>query len=70
MSLKQGVVFLDAPGGTGKTFLIGSILAKIHWQINSSRFGIIRIASTLLTGTAAHSAFKISPNLIHIDNSE
>ncbi|GFV98003.1 ATP-dependent DNA helicase [Trichonephila clavipes] len=56
-----GVYFLDAPGGTGKTFLINLLLAKIR----SEKKIAIAVASsginaTLLHGgKMAHSMFKI-----------
>ncbi|XP_072379547.1 ATP-dependent DNA helicase PIF1-like [Diabrotica undecimpunctata] len=56
-----GFFFLDAPGGTGKTFLISLIVAKIRSQqkialaVESSG-----IAATLLDGgRTAHSTFKL-----------
>lgn len=68
-SKKGGILFLDAPGGTGKTFLINLILAKVrqekHIAIAVASSGI---ASTLLTGgRTAHSAFKLPFNLAHGD---
>lgn len=60
-----GFFFLDAPGGTGKTFLISLILAtlradhKIALAIASTG-----IAATLLAGgKTAHSALKLPLNL-------
>jgi len=53
--------FLDAPGGTGKTFLISLILARIRSQ-NHIALAIASsgIAATLLDGgRTAHSAFKL-----------
>ena len=56
-----GFLFIDSPGGTGKTFLSGIILAyvrrngKIALAVASSG-----IAATLLPGgRTAHVAFKI-----------
>ena len=65
-----GIVFLDAPGGTGKTFVINLILAKIRQQ---SKIAIAvassGIAATLLEGgRTAHSAFKLPLNLSHCEN--
>lgn len=64
------VFFLDAPGGTGKTFLINLLLAKIR-----SNHGIAvaaassGIAATLLEGgKTAHSAFKLPLNLNNVQN--
>lgn len=51
-----GIIFIDAPGGTGKTFLLNLILAKIRSKGE--------IAATLLDGgRTAHSTFKIPLNL-------
>jgi hypothetical protein len=62
--------FLDAPGGTGKTFLINLILAKIRSQgkiaIAVASSGI---AATLLQGgRTAHSTFKLPINLSATDS--
>ena len=60
-----GIVFLDAPGGTGKTFLINLILAKIRLrrQIGLA-VAFSGIAATLLDGgRTAHSTFKLPLNL-------
>ena len=60
-----GIVFLDAPGGTGKTFLINLILAKIRLrrQIGLA-VAFSGIAATPLDGgRTAHSAFKLPLNL-------
>lgn len=62
-----GIFFLDAPGGTGKTFTTNLLLANIR------RRGCIAlavassgIAATLLEGgRTAHSAFKLPLNLAH-----
>ncbi|GFT62793.1 ATP-dependent DNA helicase [Trichonephila clavipes] len=56
-----GVYFLDAPGGTGKTFLINLLLAKIR---SEKKIAIavtsLGIAATLLHGgKTVHSMFKI-----------
>ena len=46
-----GMLFLDVPGGTGNTFLINLILAKLHSEgkiaLATASSGI---AATLLTG--------------------
>lgn len=62
--------FLDAPGGTGKTFLLNLLLAEIR-----SNHGIALaaassgIAATLLEGgKTAHSAFKLPLNLNNVEN--
>lgn len=59
--------FLDAPGGTGKTFLINLLLQKIrshgHIALAVASSGI---AATLLEGgKTAHAAFKLPLTLIH-----
>ncbi|XP_008482471.2 uncharacterized protein LOC103519163 [Diaphorina citri] len=59
--------FLDAPGGTGKTFLINLLLASVRKDkkiaISVASSGI---AATLLDGgKTAHSAFKLPLNLNH-----
>lgn len=56
---------MDAPGGTGKTFLLKMLLAKVRSMgktaIAAASSGI---AATLLPGgKTAHSAFKIPLNL-------
>ena len=61
-----GMLFLDAPDGTGKTFLINLILAKLRSEgkiaLATASSGI---AATLLTGGhTLHSAFKI-PLYLH-----
>jgi ATP-dependent DNA helicase PIF1 len=60
-----GLIFLDAPGGTGKTFLINLLLSKVRSErkiaIPVASSGI---AATLLTGgRTAHSAFKLPLDL-------
>ena len=45
-----GIFFLDAPGGTGKTFVINLLLAKIRKKKNA-----LAVASS---GTAATLCFK------------
>ena len=64
-----GMVFLDAPGGTGKTFLINLILAKLRSEgkiaLATASSGI---AATLLTGgRTLHSTFKIPLDLHAMD---
>ncbi|KAI6647770.1 hypothetical protein LOD99_8485 [Oopsacas minuta] len=64
-----GIIFLDAPGGTGKTFLINLILAKFRSQ-NKIALAVASsgIAATLLEGgRTAHSTFKLPLNLTHED---
>jgi len=64
-----GLMFLDAPGGTGKTFLINLILARIRSEgkiaLATASSGI---AATLLTGgRTLHSTFKIPLDLNAMD---
>ncbi|QQP49076.1 ATP-dependent DNA helicase, partial [Caligus rogercresseyi] len=65
-----GILFLDAPGGTGKTFLLNLLLAKVR-QNNQIALAVASsgIAATLLSGgRTAHSAFKLPLNLCHQEN--
>lgn len=60
-----GFFFLDAPGGTGKTFLISLILSKVR-STNGIALAVASsgIAATLLDGgRTAHSAFKLPLNI-------
>lgn len=66
---KGGMFFIDAPGGTGKTFLINLILSKVR---SSGKIALAvassGISATLLPGgKTAHSMFKIP---IDIDRHE
>lgn len=59
-----GLLFLDAPGGTGKTFLLNLILAAVRMH-NEIALAVASsgIASTLLDGgRTAHSALKLPIN--------
>lgn len=60
-----GVYFLDAPGGTGKTYLISLILATIRQNSNIAlAMASSGIAATLLDGgRTAHSALKLPLNM-------
>ncbi|XP_075707181.1 LOW QUALITY PROTEIN: uncharacterized protein LOC142741727 [Rhinoderma darwinii] len=60
-----GIVFLDAPGGTGNTFVINLLLAKIRQQSTIAlAVASSGIAATLIDGgRTAHSAFKLPLNL-------
>lgn len=60
-----GMYFLDAPGGTGKTFLISSLLATIRSQTKIAlALASSGIAATLLEGgRTAHSALKLPLNI-------
>ena len=60
-----GTFFLDAPGGTGKTFLISLVLATLRQRSDIAiAVASSGIAATLLEGgRTAHSAFKLPLNL-------
>lgn len=60
-----GLYFLDAPGGTGKTFLISLILATIRSERKIAlALASSGIAATLLDGgRTAHSALKLPLNM-------
>ncbi len=62
---KGGIFFLDAPGGTGKTFVTRLLLAKVRQnQKIALAVASSGIAATLLPGgRTAHSAFKLPLNL-------
>jgi len=67
---KGGIFFLDAPGGTGKTFILNLLLTKIH-QRKQIALAVASsgIASTLLRGgRTVHPAFKLPLNLAHGDH--
>ena len=69
MAMRVACYFLDAPDGTGKTFLINLILAKLQSEgkivLATASSGI---AATLLTGgRTLHSTFKIPLNLYAMD---
>ncbi|KAG8239744.1 hypothetical protein J437_LFUL019379, partial [Ladona fulva] len=62
---RGGIFFLDAPGGTGKTFLINLLLSEIR-ENNEIAIAVKSsgIASTLLDGgRTAHSALQLPINL-------
>ncbi|XP_053967967.1 ATP-dependent DNA helicase PIF1-like [Anastrepha ludens] len=58
---KGGLIFLDAPGGTGKTFLLNLILADVREKKEIAvAVASSGIAATLLCGgRTAHSVFKL-----------
>ncbi|XP_075158174.1 uncharacterized protein LOC142231451 [Haematobia irritans] len=64
-SNQGGFYFIDAPGGTGKTFLISFILAKVRSEGNIAlAIASSGIAATLLDGgRTAHSALKLPLNI-------
>ena len=64
------IIFLDAPGGTGKTFLINLLLANVRSQKKIAiAVASSGIAATLLTGgRTAHSAFKLPLDLHRAEN--
>ena len=68
-SANNGGIFVDVPGGTGKTFILNLILAKIR---SEGKIIFIMassgIAITLLTGgRTMHSTFKVSLDLKSTD---
>lgn len=65
-----GLFFLDAPGGTGKTFLINLLLAHIRSQKGIAlAIASSGIAATLLDGgRTAHSALKLPLNMQFVDS--
>lgn len=67
---RGGIFFLDAPGGTGKTFLINLLLAKVRLNKEIAlAVASSGIAATLLTGgRTAHSTFKLPFNLARTES--
>lgn len=64
-----GIIFLDAPGGTGKTFLLNLILAAVRSK-NDIVLAVAYsgIAATLLSGgRTAHSTFKFPLSINQTD---
>lgn len=55
-----GIFFLDAPGGTGKTFLINLLLAEVRKTKQIAR-------RTFDGGRTSHSMFKIPLNIYQIE---
>ncbi|XP_026475869.1 uncharacterized protein LOC113381105 [Ctenocephalides felis] len=66
-----GFFFLNAPGSTGKTFIISLILARVRSQNNIAlAIASSGIAATLFEGRrTAHSAFKLPLN-VHVNLEE
>jgi hypothetical protein len=62
-----GIIFLDAPGGTGKTYVINLLLAKIRKESNIAiAVASSGIAATLLQGgRTAHSTLKLPFVFMH-----
>lgn len=62
-----GVIFIDAPGGTGKTFLINLLLAKIRSEKKITlAVASSGIAATLMTvDRTAHETLQIPLDLTH-----
>lgn len=54
------ILFLDAPGGTGKTFLINLLLAKVRYggKIALAVASSSIAATILVEDRTAHSTFK------------
>ncbi|GFT40170.1 ATP-dependent DNA helicase PIF1 [Trichonephila clavipes] len=67
---RGGMVFLDAPGGTGKTFLLNLLLAFVRKEKDMAvAVASSGIAATLLAGgRTAHSAFKLPLDLARSDS--
>lgn len=68
-SVGNNLFFLDAPGGTGKTFLINLLLATIRKDGNIAiAVASSGIAATLIEGgRTVHSALKLPLNLNSVD---
>lgn len=66
---RGNLLFLDAPGGTGKTWLINLILAEVRFRGDIAlAVASSGIAATLLEGgRTAHSRFKLPLNLAKMD---
>ena len=67
-----GLMFLDAPGGTGKTFLLRLLLSRVRQERKVAlAVASSGIAATLLPGgRTAHSTFKLPLNIAHKDTPE
>ena len=66
---KGGLFFLDAPGGTGKTFVTNLLLAKVRQQ---SKIALACASSGLAAnlldgGRTAHATFKIPTDLLTME---
>ncbi|GFV68069.1 ATP-dependent DNA helicase [Trichonephila clavipes] len=69
-SERGGIVFLNAPGGTGKTFLLNLLFAFVSKEKDKAEaVASSGIAATLLAGgRIAHSAFKLPLDLDRSDS--
>ncbi|GFT45886.1 ATP-dependent DNA helicase [Trichonephila clavipes] len=69
-SERGGMVFLDEPGGTGKTFLLNLLLVFVRKEKDMAvAVASSGIAATLLAGgRTAHSAFKLPLDLARSDS--
>ncbi len=61
----RGIIFLDAPGGTGKTFLLNLLLEKVRQQKKMLLLLLHQELRKLCR--TAHSAFKLPLNLAHTE---
>lgn len=63
------IFFLDAPGGTGKTYLINLLLSKVRSNRDIAlAVACSGIAATLLQkGHTAHSTLKLPLNISSVD---
>ena len=61
----RGTIFLDAPGGTGKTFLLNLLLEKVRQQKKMLLLLLHQELPQLCR--TAHSAFKLPLNLAHTE---
>lgn len=68
-SNEGAILFLDLPGGTGKTYLVNLCLAEVtktrNMAVAVASSGII--ATLLEGGRAAHSALKLPMNLTYVE---
>ena len=66
---RAGLCFLDNPGGCGKTFLVGTILASQRAQnkIAIATVGSGLAATLLPGGRTVQSTFKVPLNILHSD---
>ncbi len=67
---RGGLFFLDGPGGTGKTFVQNTCLARLHARgLIVLAVATTGIAATLLSGgTTAHSRFNIPDKDLDADS--